>query len=751
MKNLLDFVFGAVVAYAFGYTVAYGVTPWLADYDDYMTYSEFFHHLVFQATAATIVSGAVAERTKMQGYVILSCFISGGPFSLAVRWTWGGGWLATVFTYPFHDFAGSAIVHAVGGWSALAAVAAIGERNGRYEPHRFYDFMPTDVGAVLGGTLVLWVGWYGFNTGSTNSLFSDGHNRAAANAALTTTMGAASACIGSLVLTVARAYMAGHAPSIDAIGVANGVLAGLVAITAGADVLMGHHALLVGLGAAFTYICASSLTEYLRLDDVCEAWAVHGCCGVWGTVAVGIFHPEQGLLYTGSFTLLWIQIIGCIAIVLMTSVPVYLMCLALERFHILRVSPEEEARGLDHKFGSAASSYMLDKNQRLRTTFVTLQAYGGSLDELLKTLGGLHSLIFQPFTPQAGDYVIDGQVSQVLHKLDWNLSTLQESDFVAFLSHHKLDAGDAARVFVDTARRLIEQRRVLERFKLKRDTSPEAFVQRLRPEKAINWWIEGGDLPISSDSLIFLDSNNLSDLKGLLTTVTKCANYILMMSRSVLERPWVLCELIAAVKAGKTPHIVVCGWPGPSAEKEFKYPRHLDETIGDWRQVQSTQRLRQPDPQYGTSGGSKGGSESSLTHRAMLVLQEFSARQKWMEVGKALNFIATTIPTGEPVEAAPKASNSRSELDCSNHSNAHSSRNAARAHSPGPGPFTAFFKRATQAASGQVQQAYSRSSSPGQASTPTPAPGSAPARQGTSDIAVSDLPRWPEGLYSART
>ena len=678
MKNLLDFVFGSVVAYGFGYTIAYGTSPWLADYDEYMFNSEFFHHLVFQATAATIVSGAVAERTKMQGYVILSCFISGGPFSLAVRWTWGGGWLNSFFTYPFHDFAGSCIVHVVGGWSALAAVAAIGERNGRYETHRFYDFMPTDVGAVLGGTLVLWVGWYGFNTGSTNSLFSDSHNRAAANAALTTTLGASSACIGSLVIMVARAYMAGHKPSIDAIGVANGVLAGLVAITAGADVLMGHHSLVIGLVAAFVYAEAAALTEKLQLDDVCEAWAVHGCCGVWGTVAVGFFHPEQGLLYTGSFALLWIQTVGCMAIVVMTTVPVYLLCLGLQRLHILRVPFEEEARGLDHKFGSASSSYMLEKNQRLRMTFITLQAYGGSLDELLTTLQGLHSIIFQPFTPQAGEYVIEGQVSQILQKLDWDLPLLQTSDFVAFLSHHKLDAGDAARVFVDTARRLIEQRRMFHRRMLQKWTAAQ---KEPRPETiGTNWWVEGGDLPIQADSLIFLDSNNLSDLKTLLVTVTKCTNYILMMSRSVLERPWVLCEFIAAIKAGKTPHVVVCGWPGTAADKEFKYPRHLDETISDWKNVRASQRLRMPDTQYGTALVKSG--NGSLTHWAWRALGEFCACQKWADTKEAPNFMiaSDTIPEGGSIDSrdeAPRASSSGLEVSCSHNSNAQRSRGSS--------------------------------------------------------------------------
>ena len=553
VKNLLDFVFGAIVAFAFGYTIAYGVTPWLVPHDDYKTFNAFFHHLVFQATAATIVSGAVAERTKISGYIILSSFISGGPFSLVVRWSWGGGWLAQLEP-AFHDFAGSAVVHAVGGWSAFVAVAVLGARNGRYDQTRFYDFMPCDVGGVLGGALILWVGWYGFNTSSTNTLLSDADNLAAANAAMTTTLGAASACIASLVFMVIRAYMVGGTPAIDAIGTANGVLAGLVSITAGADCINGPNTILVGTGGALVYLLASAASEHLHLDDVCEAWAVHGCCGIWGTIAVGLFHKELGLFYTGSFSLIWSQTIGSFAIILVTLVSCFIVCQLLKYFDIFRVAPEEEARGLDHKFGAAASSYMLQKNQRLRATFITLQAYGCTIDQLTQTLDGLKDRIFLPFTPQGGDLVIDGQVAQILSRLDWNMETLSKFEYVAFLSHHKADAGDAARIFVDTARRLIDKRRSVS------DAASKLLAPvRDRETAGRNWWDEGGQLHIPSEKLIFLDSNNLSDLKELLKQVDKSANHLLMMSRQVLERPWVLCELVAAAKTGKPFHVIAVG------------------------------------------------------------------------------------------------------------------------------------------------------------------------------------------------
>ena len=166
-KNMLDATLGTIVCVVFGYKIAYGVSPASCslpyDWEDNSVIEEatrvcagFFHHLVFQATAATIVSGAMAERTTILAYSVLSCFISGIPFSLAVRWTWGGGWLAE---RGFHDFAGGTVVHVVGGAAAMAGVVVVGPRDGRYDPRRFYEFMPHDVSSVMSGSLVLWVGW----------------------------------------------------------------------------------------------------------------------------------------------------------------------------------------------------------------------------------------------------------------------------------------------------------------------------------------------------------------------------------------------------------------------------------------------------------------------------------------------------------------------------------------------------------------------------------------------------------------
>lgn len=379
-KNILDATLGSMVAVAFGYEIAYGISP-----NDCSTGSKlevekatrvcagFFHHLVFQATAATIVSGAMAERTTIGAYSILSAFISGIPFSLAVRWTWGGGWLNSL---GFHDFAGGAVVHLVGGAAAIAGVLVVGPREGRYDPRRFYEFMPHDVSSVMSGSLVLWVGWYGFNMGSVSSLESIHAAHAAANAAVTTTIAGSMGALTAVLLALLRgAAIGGRSRSVDAVALANGLLSGLVAITAGSDVFTVWGSVLVGVGSAGAYMFASALSEAFYLDDVVEAGAVHAGCGAWSVIGAGFLHPHKGLLYTGNWSFLCVQLIGVVAIGLVSFTSTLLAAMALHHAEMLRVGKEEEAKGLDHKFGIAASSCER-ASPRLAAPMVPFQSCG---------------------------------------------------------------------------------------------------------------------------------------------------------------------------------------------------------------------------------------------------------------------------------------------------------------------------------------------------------------------------------------
>jgi len=621
-KNILDVVTGSLVTYFWGFYLAYGIDP--RHTNESIDMANFFHHLVFQATSATIVSGAMAERTTLFAYVVLACFVSGVPFSIAVRWTWGGGWLSELDP-PFHDFAGSTVVHVVGGMSAIVGVFIVGPRSGRYDVHRHHDFVPNDVASVLSGVLVLWVGWYGFNPGSTGALKTPEDVYAAANSAITTTMSAATGAVCTMVLSIIRGHVKGDQHSVDAVAIGNGVLAGLVSVTAGSDILHADYSLVLGFGGAFAYTFGSIITESLQLDDVVEAWAVHGCCGVWGTLAVGLFHPQVGLWTTGQSGLLWNQIVGVVSISLLTLVTMIPVGLLLSSLGYMRVKPEEEARGLDYKFGNAASSYITQKNHRLRACFLTLDAYGCSVDELLAALKSLKHIIMLPFSPQASDAMIEAQVSDVLSRFP-EVKDGTDWDWLAFLSHHKSDAGDAARIFVDTARRIIEQAELEGAAHAKADhldslellaslsssaaTLSSASATPPRQRRVSNVPL-GADATLPSTmkrqstrrfsgvtkgpTQVFLDSNDLTDLKQLISHVKSSANHVIMLSRATLERPYVLCELAVAYAHSKHITVVRVDWPGETDSlhgRTFSFPRHLDEAIEEWEEVAYFQRAR---------------------------------------------------------------------------------------------------------------------------------------------------------------
>jgi Amt family ammonium transporter len=363
MKNLIDFCAGAVAFFAVGFAIAYGGSFDGAGKffggdgfflgDGAFTYGNltvpvfFMFQVAFAATAATIVSGAMAERTKFKAYLLYSFVISLIIYPVVVRWQWGGGWLFQGEYLPtgFHDFAGSSIVHMVGGITAFWGARALGPRIGKYGP----DGKPR---AILGhnipyailGCFILLVGWYGFNPGS--ELAADA---AIGGIAVTTTLAGA---IGALTAMATVWFKTGK-PDVGMTG--NGLLAGLVAITAGTAAVTPQGALIIGGIAGVLVVLAVDFVErVLKVDDPVGAVAVHGVCGAFGTIAVGLFAREnvdgfwkQGLLYGGGTDQLVAQVIGVLAIALWVSITA-IICFALIKATVgLRVSEEEELMGLD--------------------------------------------------------------------------------------------------------------------------------------------------------------------------------------------------------------------------------------------------------------------------------------------------------------------------------------------------------------------------------------------------------------------
>ncbi len=364
MKNLIDFCAGAVAFLAVGFAIAYGGSMdgfgsfFGADGfflgDGAFTYGTltvpvfFTFQVAFAATAATIVSGAMAERTKFKAYLCYSFIISLVIYPVVVRWHWGGGWLfqgSGPLPTGYHDFAGSSIVHMLGGITAFWGAKALGPRIGKYGPNGEVNALPShNIPYAILGCFILLVGWYGFNPGS--ELAADA---AIGGIAVTTT---AAAAMGALT-AMATVWIRSGKPDVGMTG--NGLLAGLVGITAGTAAVTPQGALIIGAISGVLVVVACEFVEkVLKVDDPVGAVAVHGVCGAFGTIAVGLFAREdaegfwkQGLLYGGGTDQLVTQIIGVLAIAAWTSV------LAIATFAIikatigLRVSEEEELSGLD--------------------------------------------------------------------------------------------------------------------------------------------------------------------------------------------------------------------------------------------------------------------------------------------------------------------------------------------------------------------------------------------------------------------
>ncbi|MFH5831770.1 ammonium transporter [Halalkalibaculum sp. DA384] len=354
MKNLMDFGLGTIVFWACGFGLMYGtdmfglfgtsnfflseaVTP-SGELDAWL-YGYWFFQAVFAATAATIVSGAVAERTKFSAYIIYTVIITAFIYPIVGHWIWGGGWLEKL---GFYDFAGSTVVHGVGAWAGLAGTMILGPRIGRFARGKVTNIPGHSMALGTLGVFILWLGWFGFNPGSTL-----GADLSIARIAVTTNLAAA----GGAVTTMAVVWYRRGKP--DLTYTLNGALAGLVAITAGCAVVSPVSALIIGSIGGLSMMLGMYLLEKNGIDDPVGAIPVHGFAGVWGTLAVGFFAQSPytteltGLFFGGSFTQLLVQALGIFSVFAWTIGTAYLVFKGIEQFHDLRVSAEEELNGLD--------------------------------------------------------------------------------------------------------------------------------------------------------------------------------------------------------------------------------------------------------------------------------------------------------------------------------------------------------------------------------------------------------------------
>jgi Amt family ammonium transporter len=357
MKNLMDFSIGSLAFFFLGFGLMFGANSsgWIGtshfmlsgigDVGTEWGYTFLIFQTVFAATAATIVSGAMAERTKFVGYLCYSVVICLIIYPISGSWAWGGltgadvgsaGWL---WDMGFLDFAGSTVVHSCGGWLALAGAIVLGPRIGKYVNGKPRAIMGHNIPLAALGVFILWFGWFGFNPGSTTTA-----GGAIGYIAVTTNLAAAAGAIVAMVTS----WILFRKP--DASMALNGALAGLVAITAPCDGVTPIGAIIIGIvGGILVVLSVTFIDRVLKIDDPVGAVSVHGVCGAWGTLAAGLFNTSSGLFYaeSGGWHQLWVQFVGVIAMFAWAFGTGLVLFLAIKYTVGLRVSKEEELAGLD--------------------------------------------------------------------------------------------------------------------------------------------------------------------------------------------------------------------------------------------------------------------------------------------------------------------------------------------------------------------------------------------------------------------
>ncbi len=346
MKNLMDFSMGSLIYWAIGFGLMFGAstTGWfgtssffLADFSpdgDPWVLAFWMFQVVFAATAATIVSGAMAERTKFTGYLLYSIFVCGLIYPIFGSWAWGSlykgsGWLEAL---GFIDFAGSTVVHSVGGWAALAGAIVLGPRLGKYRSDGSMRPIPGhNMPLAALGVFILWLGWFGFNPGSTTTA-----DKSIAMIFVNTNLAAATGAVFALITSWFKFGKPEVSMSL------NGALAGLVGITAGCANVSPISAVIIGAVAGVLVVFSVLLLDKIRIDDPVGAVSVHGVCGAWGTLAAGIFN-------IGGTTagIIGVQLLGIGACFAWTFTTAFIMFKLIDKTVGLRVSPEEEIEGLD--------------------------------------------------------------------------------------------------------------------------------------------------------------------------------------------------------------------------------------------------------------------------------------------------------------------------------------------------------------------------------------------------------------------
>lgn len=339
IKNVIDLCVATIMWWLIGYGIAFG-----SDWGGFIGTTEFaqpnntaswLFQFSFSATSATIVSGALAERTDLLAYISFTAFMTIFIYPLFVHWVWGNGWLQNI---GFYDFAGSSVVHTTGGIAALIGAMFLGPRKGRFTHPE--EFKPHNVPLVVLGMFILWMGWYGFNAGSIRNFNINYH--LVGNVCINTSLSGAVSGLSSLILNKVTSKIPFNITSLI-----NGILGGMVAITGCSPETPNYIAFIIGIFAGLFTELASKGIKKLKIDDPLDAFAIHGVCGIWGTIAVGFFDYSRGLFFGYGGSQLGYQILGLIINFIWVGCLSALVFFILKKINWLRIDEDIEVVGVD--------------------------------------------------------------------------------------------------------------------------------------------------------------------------------------------------------------------------------------------------------------------------------------------------------------------------------------------------------------------------------------------------------------------
>lgn len=381
MKNLLTMSIGSILFFIIGYGVMFGESAFgLIGTNGYLLIGQneqigfLLFQAVFAATCATIISGAVAERMKLNSYMMLTVVMTGLIYPVVGHWIWGGGWLSKL---GFTDFAGSTVVHLTGAVGAIVTVGFLGARIGKYSGKKINVIPGHNIPLGALGVFILWFGWFGFNAGSTLS----------ADPELVPQIIAVTLLSGSCGVVATALYTLFRFKRIDASLTLNGALAGLVGITAGcAEVSLLGSLIIGGISGILLVEAVQFIDRKVKLDDPVGAIAVHGVGGIWGTLAVGLFSTSKGLFYTWDVSSLGIQAVGVLAVIIWATLSVSMTLYVLTKFSSIRVSRADEIAGLDFS-EHGSSAYELRESTLSETYLDQPIVFGNGLVDRLNQLG----------------------------------------------------------------------------------------------------------------------------------------------------------------------------------------------------------------------------------------------------------------------------------------------------------------------------------------------------------------------------